>query len=149
MDTFVEGLNEALGHAEALDVQLLVEPEPGLLIENVEQFNELAKRIESPMFGLNFDVGHFFCVNESLPQAVEQLQTLTRHYHIEDIAQTRVHEHLIPGHGAIDFPSLLQAIKATSYEGWITVELYPYLDDPDGAGKDARDFLETIMHGQV
>ena len=145
LDTFVEGLDEALHHAEAQEVQLLVEPEPGLLVENAAQFEELAERIESPMFGLNFDIGHFFCVDESLPEAVAHLQSVTRHYHIEDIAQTRVHEHLIPGHGAIDFSSVLKAIKQTRYSGWITVELYPYLDDPDGAGKEARDFLENLM----
>jgi sugar phosphate isomerase/epimerase len=145
LDTFVEGLNEALHHAEAQEVQLLVEPEPGLLVENVAQLDELAERIESPMFGLNFDIGHFFCVGESLPEAVAHLQTVTRHYHIEDIARTRVHEHLIPGRGAIDFSSVLKAIKETRYSGWITVELYPYLDDPDGAGKEARAFLENLM----
>jgi sugar phosphate isomerase/epimerase len=144
LDTFVTGLTEALHHAEAQDVQLLVEPEPGLLIENTTEFRELAERIDSPALGLNFDIGHFFCVNEALPEAVVRMQGLTRHYHVEDIAANRVHEHLIPGHGAIDLPSVLRAINSTGYDGWITVELYPYLDDPDGAGKEARDFLESI-----
>ncbi len=144
MDVFVAGLNEALLQAEDLDVELLVEPEPGLLIENVSQFLELADRIDSPMFGLNFDVGHFFCVHEPLPAAIEKLQRLTRHYHVEDIAATRVHEHLIPGHGAIDFQAVLRAIDATGYDGWLTVELYPYLDDPDGAGREARDYLTRL-----
>ena len=54
----------------------------------------------------------------------------TRHYHLEDIAATRVHRHLIPGRGAIDFEATLRAIAATGYDGWLTVELYPYIDDP-------------------
>lgn len=145
VDTFVEGLNEALRHAEEHNVKLLVEPEPGLLVENTAQFQELAGRIDSPMFGLNFDIGHFYCVNEALPEAVQHMQAVTGHYHIEDIAATRVHQHLIPGRGAIDLPAVLEAIKRTRYDGWITVELYPYLDDPDGAGQEAREFLETIM----
>ena len=151
LDVFVEGLTEALRHAEDQQVQLLVEPEPGLLIESVQQFLELAERIDSPMFGLNFDIGHFYCVGESLPEAIERLKTFTRHYHIEDIAASRVHEHLIPGRGAIDFNAALQAIEATGYGrsgpagGWITVELYPYLDDPDAAGKEALDYLTRVM----
>ena len=42
MDQFVAGLNQVLPLAEELGVKLLVEPEPGLLIETTEQFRELA-----------------------------------------------------------------------------------------------------------
>ena len=72
LDLFVAGLTEALDVAEGAGVQLLVEPEPGLLIENAEQFLELADRIDSPMFGLNFDVGHFYCVGDPLPDTIER-----------------------------------------------------------------------------
>lgn len=145
IDVFVAGLKEALHHAEDLGVQLLVEPEPGLLIENVEQTMALAERIDSPMFGINFDIGHIYCVAEPLPEAVDRLKGLTRHYHVEDIASSRVHRHLIPGHGAIEFDTVLRAIGDTGYQGWLTVELYPYLDDPDGAGNEAREFLTRAM----
>ena len=57
----------------------------------------------------------------------------TRHYHCEDIAATRVHQHLIPGRGAIDFAATLREIARTGYHGWITVELYPYLENPEVA----------------
>ncbi len=145
MDLFVVGLNEALICAEDLQVQLLVEPEPELLIENMGQFLELADRVDSPMFGLNFDIGHFFCVSDPLPESIERLAGITKHYHLEDIAATRVHEHLVPGRGAIDFTEVLDAISATGYEGWLTVELYPYLDDPDAAGRQAREHLLRLM----
>jgi sugar phosphate isomerase/epimerase len=145
IDIFVQGLTEVLEHAEKLGIRLLVEPEPGLLVENAEQSIELADRITSPMFGLNFDIGHFYCVGEPLPETVERLRPYTRHYHFEDIAATRVHEHMIPGRGAIDFPSVLSAIRETGYDGWLTVELYPYLDDPDGAGREARDYLTGLL----
>jgi sugar phosphate isomerase/epimerase len=68
----------------------------------------------------------------------------TRHYHIEDIAASRVHAHLIPGRGAIDFEAVLRSIRATGYSGWITVELYPYLDDPDAAAAEAKTFLDAV-----
>ena len=145
MDLFLGGLLVALEHAEQYGVQLLVEPEPGLLIENADQFLELAKRISSPMFGLNFDVGHFYCVGDPLPETVDRMQRYTRHYHFEDIAATRIHEHLIPGRGAIDFGGLMTAIRETGYQGWLTVELYPYLDDPDGAGAEALDYLNRLL----
>jgi len=145
METFVAGLKQALCHAERQNVMLLVEPEPGLLIENVAQCLELSERIDSPAFGINFDIGHMYCVGEPLPQAVAQLAHLSKHYHVEDIAPTRVHKHLIPGQGAIDFAPVFQAIRDSDYAGWITVELYPYLDNPDLAGAQARDSLARFM----
>lgn len=145
LDLFVVGLQETLRCAEDEGVLLLVEPEPGLLIENAAQFEELAGRVGSPMFGLNFDIGHFYCVGEPLPETIARLSRWTKHYHVEDIAATRVHEHLVPGRGAIDFSTVLKAIQATGYGGWLTVELYPYLDDPDAAGKKALDHLARWM----
>jgi sugar phosphate isomerase/epimerase len=69
----------------------------------------------------------------------------TRHYHLEDIAATRVHHHLVPGTGAIDFPEVIQAIRETGYEGWLTVELYPFVEDPDGAARDALALLRPLV----
>ena len=56
---------------------------------------------------------------------------------------SRVHAHLIPGRGAIDFPAVLREIAASGYEGWITVELYPYVENPDEAAAEAKAFLEA------
>ena len=50
--------------AEKLEVFLLIEPEPGLMIERFEQYLEFAGRINSPWVGLNFDIGHAYCVGE-------------------------------------------------------------------------------------
>jgi len=145
LDLFVAGLEEVLPVAEEVGVGLLVEPEPELLIENASEFLELANRMDSPAFGLNFDIGHFYCVAEPLAATVHRLSHLTRHYHLEDIAADRVHEHLIPGRGAIDFSDTLTAIRQTEYAGWITVELYPYLDDPDSAGREARNYVGRLL----
>lgn len=144
MDTFIAGLEEALNVAEDVGVMLLVEPEPELLIENAQQFADLTKRIDSPMFGLNFDVGHFYCVSEPLARTIDRFSSWAAHYHLEDIAATRVHEHLIPGHGAIDFKEVVTAIRKSDYNGWLTVELYPYLDDPDAAGREALEFFRKF-----
>jgi sugar phosphate isomerase/epimerase len=96
------------------------------------------------MIGLNFDIGHAYCVGEDPQHWVAKMQNHTRHYHLEDIAATRVHQHLVPGRGAIDFPATLAAIRITGYTGWLTVELYPYLDDPDAAAREAKQFLEGL-----
>ncbi len=142
---FVEELKPVVEHAEKEGVLLLVEPEPDLLIEKAEQFEEFMQHIESPALGLNFDIGHFYCVGDDPAATVPRLQKYTRHYHLEDIAATRVHHHLIPGEGAIDFRSTLQAIQKSGYDGWVTIELYPYVNNPDEAAQTALQRVEQII----
>jgi sugar phosphate isomerase/epimerase len=145
---FVEVLKPLAEHAESLGVLLLIEPEPGLLLETTDQYLEVAERVNASSIGLNFDVGHAFCVREDLPRSIARLAPHTRHYHVEDIASTRVHHHLVPGTGAIDFAEVVAAIKATGYDGWLTVELYPFLDDPDRAASDALTVLRPLLEPQ-
>jgi sugar phosphate isomerase/epimerase len=138
---FVEGLKPVVEHAEKEGVLLLIEPEPGLLVETCDQFLELMRHLDSPAVGMNFDIGHAYCVGDEPAASIPRVAKYIRHFHLEDITATRVHHHLIPGEGAIDFAATLRAIRAMNYQGWITIELYPYVDDPDAA---ARLALERI-----
>jgi sugar phosphate isomerase/epimerase len=97
--------------------------------------------VKHPALGLNFDIGHAYCVAEDPAEWVPAMKAHTKHYHFEDIAATRVHHHLVPGEGAIDFGGVLRAIAAHTPDLWITVELYPYRDRPDEAAAAARGHL--------
>ncbi len=142
---FYDELMPCVELAEELGVNLLIEPEPGLLIETFEQYLEFAGRIQSPRVGLNFDIGHAFCVGQDPQDWIARMAPHTRHYHIEDIAASRVHAHLVPGRGAIDLAATLRAIRASGYDGWLTVELYPYVENPDDAGREALAHLEGLL----
>ena len=140
-DTFYDELMPCIELAESQEVRLLIEPEPELLIEKFGEYLRFIERIDSPWVGLNFDIGHAYCVSEDPQDWVARMAPHTRHYHFEDIAATRVHKHLIPGHGAIDFGATMAEIAKTGYDGWLTVELYPYIDNPDDAAREAREYL--------
>ena len=141
---FYEELMPCVEVAEEVGVGLLIEPEPGLMIERFGEFLRFFDRVNSRAVGLNFDIGHAYCVGEDPQDFVAQMAPYTRHYHFEDIAATRVHQHMVPGRGAIDFAATLRAIAATGYDGFITVELYPYIADPDAAAREAYDYLMRL-----
>jgi sugar phosphate isomerase/epimerase len=145
LQLFIEGLKPVADHAEREGVLLLVEPEPGLLIEKMDQFLELMQFIDSPAVGLNFDIGHAYCVGDEPATTIPRMAKYIRHIHLEDIAATRVHHHLVPGEGAIDFATTLRAIQSIGYQGWVTIELYPYVEDPDEAARRARQHLLTLL----
>jgi sugar phosphate isomerase/epimerase len=145
LDLFAEVLKPLAEHAHDVGVLLLVEPEPGLLIETTDQYLELAEKVDAPSLGLNFDVGHAYCMAEDIPAQIRTLARHIKHFHLEDIAATRVHHHLVPGMGAIDFAEVVAAIRAIGYDGWLTVELYPFVDDPDAAARRAREVLGPLV----
>jgi sugar phosphate isomerase/epimerase len=141
---FEDGINQVLDTAEKENVTILIEPEPDLLIENSEQFINFIKNIDSEAVGLNLDVGHFFCVGEDPSRVIHKLSEYIRHVHLEDICAERRHNHLILGEGAIDISSTLKSLKEIGYDGFITVELYPYQDCPVYAAKQSMKFIKSL-----
>ncbi len=143
LELFAQGINDVIPIAEKNNVKLLIEPEPELLIEKSSEFINFISRFESKYLGLNFDIGHFFCVNEEPAELIKTLADYISHIHLEDISKDRVHKHLIPGEGVIDFHSIFKAIEEIGYDGYITVELYPYKENPQGAAKAALEYLKS------
>ncbi len=142
---FAEGLKKVKNIAEENNVKILVEPEPSLLIENSEQFLRLMKTICSDYIKLNFDIGHFYCVKEDPSETILKLIDYIEHFHLSDIAYNRVHYHLIPGIGSIDFEQVFDTIKKIGYKGFVTVELYPYQDNPIYIAKQAYNYLKVFI----
>ena len=143
---FLDGVIRVAKIAEEEDIKLLIEPEPGLLIENSTQFKKFMTKITNyKHIRLNFDIGHFYCVNEDPAKLVYELSDYIEHFHLADIADTRIHNHLIPGKGSIDFRRVFDAIDDIGYRGFVTVELYPYQDNPVQAAKEAYSYLCSIM----
>ena len=77
--------------------------------------------------------------------AMEALFEWIGHMHVEDIAATREHNHLIAGLGAIDFDKVFQTMARLGYDADISLELYPYVDTPDEAGQASRAHLAPIF----
>jgi sugar phosphate isomerase/epimerase len=145
LELFREGLREIEDHAREKNVRILIEPEPGLLIETSSQFRTFFRDLNPEVFGLNFDIGHFFCVGEDPAALIYQLAPFICHFHLEDISRTRVHHHLLPGRGALDFRSITNAIRGINYTGFVTVELYPYEDHPIDAAREAFAYLQEFI----
>ena len=144
MTLFHLGLERVAPLAQELDIKILVEPEPDLLMENTREFKEFIVDVKSPAIGVNFDIGHFFCAGEDPRVAFEELFEWIGHVHLEDIAPDRVHNHLILGQGAIQFTEIFQTMLRLGYQGDVSLELYPYVDAPEEAGRESLEYLRTL-----
>lgn len=143
-ELFREGLGTIERIAADNGVRVLIEPEPGLLIESGDEFAPFFSTLNPDVFGLNFDVGHFFCIGADCPSEIKRFAPVTFHYHIEDIPGDRSHRHMIPGEGAIDLAAVLKAIASTGFNGFVTVELYNHDSDPAGAAARALSYLKGL-----
>jgi sugar phosphate isomerase/epimerase len=141
---FVREMNKLSRFAEDQEIKVLVEPEPGLLLETSQDFLYFIKKIESEYIRLNFDIAHFYCAREDPAEVIHRLSDYIEHFHLSDIAVNRIHNHLIPGEGAINFRSVFKAIVEFGYKGFITVELYPYQNNPVYAATKAFEFLQSL-----
>ena len=145
MTLFHLGLERVAPLAQELDIKILVEPEPDLLMENTREFKEFIVDVKSPAIGVNFDIGHFFCAGEDPSGAFEELFEWIGHVHLEDIASNRAHNHLVLGHGAIQFQEVFKTMINLGYKGDVSLELYPYVDTPEEAGRESLNYLRTLQ----
>ena len=47
--------------------------------------------------------------------------------------------------GVIDFGAVLKSLRRVGSDGYITIELYPYAEDPDFAARTARERVLEII----
>ena len=118
-----DGCRKLVDMAENRQIRLAFEPEPGMLIETMEQYAELSESIDSERFGLTVDIGHLQCVeDEPIPSHLRRWSSQMFNIHIEDMCHG-VHEHLRFGEGEIDFDGVMSTLTEIRYTGGVHVEL--------------------------
>jgi len=146
-ERFAEGLREVIPAARAAGITLGIEPEPGLFIESSAEYVEFKRKYFNgePTVKMNCDIGHLFCVGDDPVEVIRGMPEQIAHVHLEDIGENRVHQHLTPGKGAIDFPRIFAALADVKYSGRVTVELYPYETTAAGVAKAAWEHLQPML----
>jgi sugar phosphate isomerase/epimerase len=144
---YADGLAKVAPAAKAAGIVLGIEPEPGLFIENSVEYLDFKNRYfaSDDTIKMNCDIGHLFCVGEDPAAVIRSLPQHICHVHVEDIGANRVHQHLTPGKGVIDFADVFSALSEIGYTGWTTVELYPYETTAAGVAKLAFDHLTSDL----
>jgi sugar phosphate isomerase/epimerase len=145
LDQYEAGLRECLPLAREHGVVLMVEPEPGLLIQYGRECVEFLERVNDPHLKMNADLGHFYCVGEDPATVLRECAKYIAHIHLEDILENRVHQHRIPGEGAMEWGEIFAAVREIQYDGWLTVELYPYESTAEQSAQRAFEFLKKFV----
>jgi len=123
-ERLTRGCHQVVAAADAAGMRLGFEPEPGMLVQTIDDWFKLRGRLGAPgCFGLTLDIGHCRCVEPwPVPDCVARAGPHLVNVQIDDMRRG-VHEHLELGAGEVDFPAALRSLAETGYRGLAAVEL--------------------------
>lgn len=69
------------------DVTLVIEPEPGMYIETIDDAISLIKDVDSPNFSLHLDICHTYCTEDNYVNAISKAIPHISYMHLADIKE--------------------------------------------------------------
>jgi 5-keto-L-gluconate epimerase len=141
MDWLIEALRECSLAAEPFSVRLALEPinrYETTLINNALQGLELIERVGADNFGLLLDTFHMNIEEPNIQDSIRQTDDHIFHFHVADSNRW------YPGAGHLDFHSILTALFATGYTGFVSGEFMPVPDAATSAQK-AVEHLRAVL----
>lgn len=122
-DRLVDGVARAAAAIRASGLVPAFEPEPGMAVETLAEFEALAAEMGGEAPALCLDVGHLYVTGEGDPaELIGRHAARAVQVHLSDM-RPGVHEHLAPGAGEVDFSRVLRSFKASGYDGPVCFEL--------------------------
>jgi sugar phosphate isomerase/epimerase len=117
----VDGVRELVDSHGARAYALAVEPEPGMLVEDADDWARLSAEV--PGLALALDTGH--CVVSGAYAPEEAVCAFAPHLGTVAVEGMRrgVHEHLPLDEGDVDLPAVLGALTGVGYARLVTLEL--------------------------
>jgi sugar phosphate isomerase/epimerase len=147
-------LEEALAIAEAFlraiapdysahGVQLCFEANPPIyqcrFVTRTEEAFELVERVNAPGIALQLDTGTIF-INGEDPEIIQRFGHRIGHFHVSE-------PNLVPtGTAAVDHAAVAEALKASSYAHWISIEMKA-VEEWRGAVRHAHDLVHSLYRG--
>jgi xylose isomerase len=149
-DLLVSGLRTCARHRGDIKLGVeykLSEPKMNCYVNSGGKALALAMATGMPNVGITLDVGHAFNARENPAEIAAVLQREGRLFHL----------HLNDNYGLADddmpvgtvhwaqYVELMYWLDRSGYEGWCTLDLYPYRDDAGAACEASLDFLRRIQ----
>jgi sugar phosphate isomerase/epimerase len=140
MDWLVGALRDCCAEAQPHGVRLALEPicrYETTLINNLAQGLDLLERVGAENMGLLPDTFHMNIEEPVIEDSIRDCGDRIFHFHVADSNRW------YPGGGHLDFASILDALYATGYQGYVSGEFMP-LPDADTAAQRSIAHLRQL-----
>lgn len=138
LETFAEGA--AL--AGEKDVMLCMEPlssDQTNFITNPDKAVEMVNAVNHPNFQMILDVCSTAKEGLDMPAQIHNCAQHVAHFHSND------DNGYLPGSGNVDYPPIIEALKAIDYKGYVSTEVFDFKPDPRTIAKRSIDFLKPLI----
>jgi hydroxypyruvate isomerase len=126
LDELIDIFTKGVAHIQGSGVTLVLEPvnirvdHPGALLDRTSEAVYIARGVDSPEFGVLYDLYHSTVEGEDVATELANAGSLIRYVQVAD-APGRGE----PGSGGIDWAARLGDLRSAGYEGPIGLEYYP------------------------
>jgi sugar phosphate isomerase/epimerase len=141
----VERVRKLTELAEPMGITLAMEPDfvPGFTVASSADFERLAKEVDSPALKLNFDINHAVKTDGDYLAWLRRLREYLVHVHLSD-SRNRVHQHLIPGQGELDWKEIKATLDEIGYSGYHVVDIWDDFDTPAATARESLLALKRL-----
>jgi xylose isomerase len=120
------------------------EPRTHSLVPTVYASLAAVEEAGLPNIGVTLDVGHSLAAGENMAEAASLLLHKNRlfHLHLNDNYRSRDDDLAVGSIHTVEFVELLYWLDRLGYEGWYSLDIYPYREDPVQACSFSIAFLD-------
>lgn len=97
--------------------------------------------------GVTIDVGHALQAGENMAESIDLLDRagLLYHVHLNDNYRGWDDDMAVGSVHTVEFLEMAYALRKVGYEGWLSIDIYPYREDPAAVVEESVRFMEGIF----
>ncbi|MCL4416495.1 MAG: sugar phosphate isomerase/epimerase [Actinobacteria bacterium] len=148
----IEGLGECAGYRDDIKVGLeykIKEPRTHCFISTIGKTLLLIEKVNKKNLGVLADVGHALYSYENMAETVSLCKLFGNklfHLHLNDNYRLWDDDMMVGSVHIVEYLELMYWLKAINYNGWYSIDIYPFREDAIGAVNETIKWLKEMQN---